>query len=94
MGREVQRMRTLIPLFEGMKLRANLRRLIVAQAVMEAHRQGERVRLPEGAKVRYIPPKQLQEEINVYEDHRADQEREVKSALKEVKLKHTPSPGP
>ena len=41
-------MRVLLPLFKGMEIKENLRHLILTQAVLEAHKQGEVVRVVRG----------------------------------------------
>lgn len=38
-------MRVLLPLFKGMEIKDNLRQLVLAQAVLEAGRKGDTVRV-------------------------------------------------
>jgi hypothetical protein len=51
LGRQIDKMRILIPLFKGLGLKENLRRLLLAQSTLEAARQGETVRIVRGTPV-------------------------------------------
>ena len=45
LGKQVEKMRILVPLFKGLGIKENLRRMLLAQATLEAHRQGDTIRV-------------------------------------------------
>ncbi len=72
LGQEVEKMKILMPLFKGLQLKENLRRLVMAKASMEAFRHGDAVKLVRGTKVREVTEQQLQREIDIYSESGID----------------------
>jgi hypothetical protein len=72
LGQEVEKMKILMPLFKGLQLKENLRRLVMAKAGMEAFRHGDVVKLVRGTKVREVTEQQLQREIDIYSESGID----------------------
>jgi hypothetical protein len=50
----MNKLRILLPLFKGLGLRPNLRRLVLAQAGLESFIQGDTIRVPKGARIKEI----------------------------------------
>jgi hypothetical protein len=55
LGNQVNKLRILLPLFKGMEVKKNLRHLVLNQAVVEAHKQGDVLRVVRGTAIKEVP---------------------------------------
>jgi hypothetical protein len=90
LGQEVEKMRILMPLFKGLQLKENLRRLVMAKAGMEAFKHGDTVKLVRGTKVKEVTEHQLKREIEIYSDSGIDDD--VRAKLKDMRRGYQPDP--
>ncbi len=54
LAQQVNKLRILLPLFKGMEVKKNLRHLVLNQAVVEAHRQGDIVKVVKGTPIKEV----------------------------------------
>lgn len=66
-------MRILVPLFKGLGIKPNLRRMLLAQSTLEAHRQGEPVRVVRGTTIKEVTEGELSDEVRIYSEAGLDQ---------------------
>lgn len=57
LGQQVEKIKILMPLFKAMSVKANLRKLITSQSLLEAHKHGDTVKVVTGTKVKHISEK-------------------------------------
>lgn len=74
----MDKMRILLPLFKGMDIKPNLRRLVMSQVGLQAYENGETMRVVKGTRIKEISEEQLREEIRVYSEAGVDDKLSAK----------------
>lgn len=82
----MEKIKILLPLFKAMDVKANLRNLITSQALLEAHRHSDTVKVVTGTKVKHISEKQQAKKVAVYQNAGVDEY--IKPNLRVIKEKY------
>ena len=77
LGSQVAKMKVLLPLFQGLEIKPNMRQLVLSRAVLEAYKHGDTVRVPRGTIIREVSETQLKEECTVYSEAGVDDHERV-----------------
>lgn len=77
LGSQVAKMKVLLPLFQGLEIKPNMRQLVLSRAVLEAYKHGDTVRVPRGTIIREVSEAQLKEECTVYSEAGVDDHEKV-----------------